>query len=175
MTERAAFEIAIGAILTQSTSWKNVELAIGNLKRARVLRPTGIARLPLATLTRLIRPSGYYQQKAKKLKAFAAWLNDHGGRLLVWSSKRTLREARTELLTVHGIGPETADSILLYACSKPTFVVDAYTKRFLTAHGRHATSYDAVKRYFTERLPRSAHIYQEYHALIVRWGKEKSE
>jgi endonuclease-3 related protein len=136
------FEIIVGAILTQSTAWTNVEKAIANLRRARLLTPRAIERIPLPRLARLIRPSGYFRQKAKKLKAFVRFLRaEHGGSLARMFRTPTA-VLRAQLLAVHGIGPETADSILLYAGAHPVFVVDAYTRRILL---RHALIHDPNK------------------------------
>ena len=173
LTDAAAFEIAVGAILTQNTAWTNVVKALMNLKRARLLNVKAILNTPTARLAKLIKPSGYYRQKAKKLKALCAWLNREGGSLKRWSGRTPLAEARTELLTVHGIGPETADSILLYACGRTTFVIDAYTKRFASTFGIKFKQYEEYQRYFEARLPRSTKLYQEFHALIVAWGKHQ--
>src|ERR1700719_4568233 len=132
---RTAFEIIVGAILTQNTSWNNVETAVRNLRRERLLTPRAIESVAFARLARLIRSSGYFRQKAKKLKAFVRFLRlEYRGSLAAMF--RTPPPAlREQLLAVHGVGPETADSILLYACEHPVFVVDAYTRRTLERHG----------------------------------------
>lgn len=173
LTDAAAFEIAAGAILTQNTAWTNVVKALVNLKKARLTKADSILKTSNARLAKLIRPSGYYRQKAKKLKAFYAWLKKQGGSLRRWSKRIPLTEARIELLTINGIGPETADEILLYACGRPTFVIDAYTKRFTASLGIKFKRYEEYQRYFEARLPRSTKLYQEFHALIVAWGKSK--
>lgn len=182
MTERAAFEIAVGAILTQNTAWTNVEKALVNLKRAKKLSVQGILTSSTRTLAQLIRPSGYFRQKAKKLKAFAVWLDSRGGSLLRWSKgarvgartgESALGALRDELLGVHGIGPETADCILLYACGKPSFVIDAYTKRLCASFGVRFRTYSEYQRFFVRALPKSVRVYQEFHALIVMWGKAR--
>ena len=167
------FEVIVGAILTQSTSWKNVELAIGNLRRKQLLSPLAIERVSLPRLSQLIRSSGYFRQKARKLKAFLDFLRqNYQGSLdkLFATPTTTLRK---QLLAVHGIGPETADSILLYAGSHPVFVVDAYARRILErhnlAHGKH--SYDEIQQLFHGNLPLNAPFFNEYHALIVHTGK----
>jgi endonuclease-3 related protein len=170
---RTRFEVMVGAILTQSTSWANVELAIRNLRRAHALTAKAIRAVPAAKLARLVRPSGYYRQKAKKLKALVEFLDVQYG----FSPGRMFRtpevELREELLGIHGIGPETADAILLYAGDKPSFVVDAYTRRVLERHGwvRPADGYAEVKNLCEENLPMGAKTYNEFHALIVETGK----
>ncbi len=171
VTDAAAFEIAVGAILTQNTAWTNVVKVLVNLKRARLLKAHAILKTHNAQLAKLIRPSGYYRQKANKLKSFCAWLNKQGGSLRRWSKRTPQSKARVELLKIHGIGPETADSILLYACDRPIFVIDAYTKRFAATLGIKFKQYEEYQRYFEARLPRSVKLYQEFHALIVAWGK----
>jgi endonuclease-3 related protein len=170
---RSRFEIIIGAILTQNTSWKNVESAIANLRKARRLTPSAMRAISLAKLASLIRPSGYFRQKAKKLKAFVDFLFDaHGGSLsrMFQIPAAVLRE---ELLAVHGIGPETADSILLYAGEHPVFVIDAYTRRILERHGlvTPKQSYEHLRSLFEATLPRDPQLFNEYHALIVHTGK----
>jgi endonuclease III related protein len=170
---RTRFEVIVGAILTQSTSWKNVELAIGNLRRKQLLSPLAIERVSLPRLSRLIRSSGYFRQKARKLKAFVDFLRqNYQGSLdkLFATPTTTLRK---QLLAVHGIGPETADSILLYAGSHPVFVVDAYARRILErhnlVHGKH--SYDEIQQLFHGNLALDAPLFNEFHALIVHTGK----
>ena len=168
------FEIIVGAILTQNTAWLNVEKAIKNLKEQNILSPRALSRTKTSRIARLIRPSGYYNVKAKRLNNFLDFLNNEfNGNLgrLFMTNTQTLRAA---LLKVKGIGPETADSILLYASNKPVFVVDAYTKRIFSRHGLISENapYDAVQGFFMANLPKSARLYNEYHALIVRTGKE---
>ncbi len=167
------FEVIVGAILTQNTSWTNVERAIHNLRQQKLLSPAAMARVSPARLARLIRSSGYFRQKARKLKAFVRYLSDvHQGSLTKMFRTPTdvLRE---QLLSVHGIGPETADSILLYAGKHPVFVVDAYTRRILERHhlARGKESYDEIRALFERNLPSSAALFNEYHALIVHTGK----
>jgi endonuclease-3 related protein len=169
------FEVCIGAILTQNTAWTNVARAIRNLKAAGVLKAGALRDLPQDELAQLIKPSGYYNGKAKKLKAFVTWLaercdDDLGG--LFRSETVPLRE---ELLRVHGIGEETADSMLLYAGCKPVFVIDAYTKRVFGRLGltpNAGTRYGDYRRLFMDNLPPDTALFNEYHALIVRLGKE---
>jgi len=168
------FEVMVGAVLTQSTSWRNVEKAIANLKSAGALSPEAMRRLPLAGLGGLIRSSGYHNAKAKKLKALVEFLktgcDDDLGRLFL-EDTGNLRE---RLLGIHGVGPETADSILLYAGGKPAFVVDAYTRRILGRLGLAPDSenYEAYRRLFMSNLPADARMFNEFHALLVRHGKE---
>ena len=167
------FEVIVGAILTQSTAWTNVERAIANLRSASLLRPAALSQVRLNRLERLVRPSGYYRQKARKLKAFVRFLDrEYGGSL-----ERMFREPtdalRTRLLAVHGIGPETADSILLYAGNHPVFVMDAYTRRILSRHGlaHPDAGYHEAQAMFHRELPREARLFNEYHALLVETGK----
>lgn len=163
----------MGAILTQSTAWANVERAIANLRAARLLTPSSLERVPLAQLARLVRPSGYFRQKARKLKAFVRFLRREYGGSLARMFRAPTAELREKLLAVHGIGPETADSILLYAGGHPVFVVDAYTKRVLQRHGLlgEKAGYEEIRTLFEQHLPRDAALFNEYHALLVQVGK----
>jgi len=167
------FEIAVGAILTQNTNWGNVEQAIRNLKKNGVLSPHGIYGLSVHDLASLIKPAGYFNVKEQRLRSFLEFLsNDYHGRM----ANMMLEDAdhlRQKLLKVHGIGPETADSILLYALEKPVFVIDAYTKRVLSRHGIMASekSYDELQELFHDSFKRDVRLYNEYHALFVRVGK----
>ena len=172
------FEVAVGAVLTQNTAWVNVEKAIRNLKKAGALSFRGMKRLSERRLARLIRPSGYFNQKARKLRALLAWLEARGG--ASGSVRRALAgplaEVRASLLAVHGIGPETADSILLYAGGRPVFVIDAYTRRALARHGLPraiSADYEELRARFESSLPRRVPLYNEFHALFVRVGKER--
>lgn len=170
---RTPFEVIVGAILTQNTAWTNVEKAIANLRRERLLSPRALERVPQAHLAQLIRSSGYFRQKAKKLKAFVRFLrNEYSGSLLRMFRTPTA-ELRNKLLAVHGIGPETADSILLYAGRQAVFVVDSYTKRVLHRHklAGEKPDYETVRALFENNLPRDAQLYNEYHALLVTVGK----
>jgi endonuclease-3 related protein len=167
------FEVIVGAILTQSTAWGNVERAIGNLRSARLLTPSAMLRARTQRLAGLVRPSGYFRQKAKKLKAFVRFLHNAYGGSLKGMFQTPTSQLREELLSVHGIGPETADSILLYAGNHPVFVVDAYTHRIF---GRHAITngkpdYETVRDLFESSLPRRQELFNEFHALIVNTGK----
>lgn len=167
------FEMIVGAILTQAVTWKNVEQAIANLKAAGVLSPEAIHALPEEELAALIRPAGYFNAKARKLKAFVAVLMErHGGDLDAFFAQ-DLASLRAELLAIHGIGPETADAILLYAAHKPIFMIDAYTVRLFTRLGlaREGVRYPEIQRLFMEHLPPDVPLFQEYHALIVAHAK----
>jgi len=168
------FEVIVGAILTQNTSWSNVEKAIANLKKNRLLTPGALKAIPVSRLAKLIRSSGYYNQKARKLKNFTRFLfQGYGGSLdKMFQDDRLI--LRGKLLEVNGIGFETADSILLYAANMPMFVVDAYTRRILSRHGliRPDASYSQIQDYFMDNLKNDAGLFNEFHALIVRLGKE---
>ncbi len=166
------FEVVVGAILTQNTNWGNVEKAIRNLKDVKCLTPGKLYEIDERTLAELIRPSGYFNVKARRLKNFIEWLFlHHCGSL----SKMFLQDfalLRTQLLSVNGIGKETADSILLYAVKQPVFVVDAYTKRVLVRHGLipDEFEYEDIRAFFEDHLPRDVALYNEFHALLVRVG-----
>jgi endonuclease-3 related protein len=171
--DRERFEICVGAILTQNTAWTNVEKALANLHRAGALDRRTLARMPAAALARLIRPSGYYNQKAQRLKSLAAFFAGACGNDFSAYFARPLPSIRAELLAQHGVGPETADSILLYAGNKTTFVVDTYTKRLGRRLGWFATDdYERVKAYFEDALPLTERVCNEFHALIVRLAKD---
>lgn len=168
------FEIALGAILTQNTAWTHVEKAIGQLKHAGLMHPQRLLDAPVELLEKAVRPSGYYRQKAERLRAFTAYLvNGYGGSM----KRMALRDAkmlRRELLAIKGIGPETADDILLYACGKPVFVVDTYTRRMLSRHGiaDEKSPYESLRGLFEGHLPHEVALFQEYHGLIVFTGKD---
>jgi len=171
---RSTFEVIVGAILTQNAAWVNVERAIRRLRGAGVLRPAALAAMPLPRLAALIRPAGSFRVKAARLRAFVGHLTRrHGGDL-----RRFLGEPapalRVELLSIPGIGPETGDSILLYAAGRPVFVVDAYTRRILSRHRIVSPDieYPALQDVFMAHLPRDPALFQEYHALLVRVAKE---
>jgi endonuclease-3 related protein len=165
-----AFEMMLGAILTQNTNWTNVEHAIANLRDAGLLDAQAITDGDEVSLARAIRPSGYFNQKGKKLKVLAEFYLAHGGKAGI----DRLPDARQALLELHGIGPETADSILLYALHRPVFVIDAYTRRIFARLGATPpdASYDTLQDYFQSRLPLSAPLFNEYHALIVMHAKQ---
>ena len=168
------FEVMVGAILTQNTNWQNAEKAITNLKKHKLLQPHKLYKLSHRRLASLIRPAGYYNIKAKRLKNFLKFfIKYYNGNV-----KKILRQAtpslRQQLLSVNGIGPETADSILLYALKRPIFVVDAYTKRILLRHhftGKDA-GYDKIQNLFMKNLKPGVKLFNEYHALLVKLGKE---
>jgi endonuclease-3 related protein len=167
------FEVIVGAVLTQNTAWRNVERAIENLKEEGVLTPQGLMNLDEARLAVFIRPAGYYNVKARRLKHLMNFLErEYGGDLKLMFDE-PLSSLRERLLAVKGIGPETADSILLYAGEKPIFVVDAYTKRILSRHGMitNGASYEDVQDLFMHSLPSDVALYKEYHALLVRLAK----
>lgn len=168
------FEIAVGAILTQNTNWSNVEKAIKNLKDEEVLSPLALHKIPEKELAFLIRPAGYFNIKAKRLKAFVDFLVDNYNASMEEMQKEDMHFLRKRLLNVHGIGPETADSILLYALNKPVFVIDAYTKRILSRHGimDHNASYSEYQELFHRELDEEIEVFNEYHALLVRLGKD---
>ena len=191
------FEVIVGAFLTQNTAWGNVERALANLRRARCLSVAGIRRVPLARLERLLRPAGYFRQKAQRLKGFVAWLDARYDGSLAQMFARPTPELRAQLLALKGVGPETADSILLYAGGHPVFVVDAYTRRILERHRilPFNAPYDEIRRTFERALesasePRTlgaqprhpvsrmssaefspvARRYNQMHALLVAVG-----
>jgi len=167
------FEIAVGAVLTQNTNWGNVERAIKNLKRARSLSAKRIHEMKHGELAELIRPAGYFNVKSKRLKNFVGFLVEEHGGSMARMARGTLGELRHGLLSVNGVGPETADSILLYALEKPTFVIDAYTKRALSRHGflPYEKSYEDYRALFMDNLSPDVELYNEYHALFVALGK----
>jgi endonuclease-3 related protein len=167
------FEVMVGAILTQNTSWKNVEKAIQRLKARRVLTPDGIHRLKTSDLASLIRSSGFYRIKADRLKSFVDFLFEEFEGKIERMKKEPFEGLRKRLLEVKGIGQETADSILLYALQKPMFVVDAYTRRVLSRHGMISirASYEEVQKLFTRHLSPDEKLFNEYHALLVHVAK----
>ena len=164
-----ALEIIVGAVLTQNTSWKNVEKAIANLKSAGLLDIKSLHDAEEETLARHIRSSGYYNLKTIRLKNIIKVIHDEYMSSIELLREKQLFELRLQLLDVKGIGEETADSILLYALEKPIFVIDAYTKRFLTNHGLYDGSYrySEVQAFFMNNLPSDTYLFNEYHALIV--------
>jgi len=151
---QSRFEVIVGAYLTQNTSWANVEKALGNLRKARLLTIRGIRRTPQPKLEQLIRPAGYFRQKAQRLKTFVSFLDERYGGSLARMFARPTSELRDELLALNGVGPETADSILLYAGNHPVFVVDAYTRRILERHqiASSAAGYDEIRLLFEQAL-----------------------
>ncbi|MBN1383704.1 MAG: endonuclease III domain-containing protein [Elusimicrobia bacterium] len=166
-SDKEKFEIMTGAILTQNTSWNNVEKALANLRKENFLDIYKISRINLKKLQKLIKPSGFYKQKAIRLKNFAISVQNRLKQVRVLENI-----TREVLLSINGIGPETADSIMLYALGKPYFVVDAYTKRLTDRLGIFkGKDYDEIQRYFEKNIPRRVNIYREYHALIVELAK----
>ncbi|MFH1671616.1 MAG: hypothetical protein ABH889_02490 [Candidatus Portnoybacteria bacterium] len=170
-TRQEREEVAIGAILTQRTNWKNAELALNNLKKAKITSLKDIYRLGAKTLAPLIRPSGFYQAKAQYLFNLTRFIvKNYGG--LAGIRKAELKELREELLELKGIGPETADSILLYALDKPVFVIDEYTRRLVKKRGlADNLSYPFLQKLFEKNLRKDFRLYQDFHALIVIDGK----
>jgi len=168
------FEVAVGAILTQNTNWSNVEKAIANLKKDKGLNLRALHDMSHDRLASLLRPAGYFNIKAKRLKNFISFLITEYQGSMSRMAKEDLRSIRKKLLAVNGIGPETADSIILYALEKPVFVIDAYTKRVLSRHNilEHDASYDAFQSLFHSKLRENIRLFNEYHALFVRLAKE---
>jgi len=172
---RTRFEIMIGAILTQNTAWANVEKAIVNLRRHGLISsPRAMKDVNERKLAGMIRPAGYYNVKARRVKNFVNFLFSGYSGSLAGISRRETPRLREELLAVNGVGPETCDSILLYAFRRPIFVVDAYTKRIFSRHSFFAASatYEKVQKFFMAHLPKDERLFNEYHALIVRVGKD---
>jgi len=168
------FEIITGAILTQNTNWTNVEKAITNLKAADCLTPEKLHHLELSKLAELIRPAGYFNIKAKRLKNFLTWLFSNYAGQLTNLEQLSTDQLRSELLSIKGIGPETADSILLYAFDREIFVVDAYTARIAVRHQliEPGADYEQLRLLFQSNLPADTKLFNEYHALLVRLGKD---
>jgi endonuclease-3 related protein len=168
------FEVIVGAVLTQNTSWKNVHRAIENLREAGLLDFEGLRRLNVDELAELIRPAGYFRLKARRLKNLLDLIHEQYEGSLEAFFATNLDTLREQLLSVNGVGPETADSILLYAADKPTFVIDAYTHRVAKRHGwvEPEMGYHDLKEHFESALPPDVPLYNEYHALLVRVGHE---
>ena len=173
------FEIVVGAVLTQNTSWRNVEKALDILKAKRALRPEALVRMSREELEESLRPSGFYKVKAARLRNLLAWFMEFpgwdaapGNIDLAFLQHLETDELRQRLLSVSGIGPETADCILLYALQRPTFVVDAYTRRIFERHGLLVSKagYEEIRSFFMNALPRDPILYNECHALVVRTG-----
>ena len=167
------FEMMVGAILVQNTNWQNVQRAIGNLREADLLDPHALYDVPEEELEELIRPAGYYRVKAKRLRSLLKFLVERYDGSIEAMFRTPLDELRRELLGIHGVGPETADSILLYAGALPTFVVDAYTYRIFSRHGwiDLESDYHQIQEYFHDHLPADAPMFNEFHALLVYLGK----
>jgi endonuclease-3 related protein len=171
---RDSFEVIVGAILTQNASWKNVEAAIGRLKERELTTPRRVMDAGVETVSECIRPVGYYRVKTERLFHFLTYFRERYDFDFDRMGKTPTRRLRDELLGVPGIGPETADSILLYALGRPEFVVDAYTQRVLCRHRLidDRAGYTRIQELCTSALPRRRSLYNEYHALLVRVGKE---
>lgn len=172
------FEIAVGAILTQNTAWRNVAVAIQNLYDAKALTPERLLKLSTPRLQKLIRPAGYFRQKEKKLRIFAKWLIEKYDGDITKLKRYKVEAIRHKLLELWGIGNETADSILLYALNKPIFVIDEYTRRLCRQYGVEFKQYDEYRLFFESQLEKTfpssrerTKVYQEFHGLIVAWGK----
>ncbi|MFC1955701.1 endonuclease III domain-containing protein [Chloroflexota bacterium] len=167
------FEVIVGAILTQSAAWSNVEKAITSLKAARALNPQALRQLPRDEVARLIYSSGYYNAKTQKLKSFAHWLGENYNDDLDKLFANSIDHLRRQLLSVHGIGYETADSIILYAAKKPIFVIDAYTRRIINRLGLspNNNTYTAYQALFMSNLLPDVALFNEYHALLVCLAK----
>jgi endonuclease-3 related protein len=167
------FEMMVGAILTQNTAWTNVEKAIKALREKKILTPAALSRIPEDELARIIRPSGYYNLKAGRLKAFVRFFMEEYSGCVTAMRAEELPRLRNKLLYVRGVGPETADSILLYACQKPIFVSDAYTKRIMFRHGMIGDNadYHAIQALFMDHLQPDVALFNQFHALIVKTGK----
>ncbi|MFH2145118.1 MAG: endonuclease III domain-containing protein [Candidatus Omnitrophota bacterium] len=170
---KTRLEIIVGAILTQNTAWNNVETAVKNLKKQRVLSINGLRKLNCTQLAKWIRSSGYYNIKAKRIKNFLTFLSESYQGSLDKMFREDFSVLRENLLSVNGLGPETVDSILLYAGDYPVFVVDAYTKRIFLRHNLigPTDNYEAIQAEFMSRLEKDAQLFNEYHALIVQLGK----
>jgi endonuclease-3 related protein len=166
-------EVMVGAVLTQNTNWQGVEQAIANLKRHNLLNPDKLKAIPTEELSRLIRPAGYFNLKARRLKNLIELVTEAYSGDLNHMRQVETGQLRRELLAVNGVGPETADSILLYALQRPVFVVDTYTYRVMNRHGLIAAevSYDELQELFSHHLPADMTLFNEYHALLVRVGK----
>jgi endonuclease-3 related protein len=166
-------EVCVGAILTQNTNWTNVEKALANLRAASCLSIGQLAQMPVASLAELIKPAGYFNVKAKRLKNFVSHVHDRFGEDLAAFLARPISVLREDLLSVSGIGRETADSIILYAARLPTFVVDAYTYRIMLRHGliSREDDYEAIKEFFESNLPADAALFNDFHAQLVAVGK----
>ena len=167
-------EVIIGAILTQSAAWGNVEKAIANLKAAGALSLEALRQLGLSQLAEIIRPCGYYNAKALKLKSLAGWLGEYYHDNLDRLFAGDVGSLRQQLLSIYGIGEETADSIILYAANKPVFVIDAYTRRIISRLGLAPDSrnYSAYQAFFRDNLPADIRLFNEYHALLVQLAKD---
>ena len=169
---RSRFEVCVGAVLTQNTAWRNVENAIENLRRAGRLSARGILELGHDELAALIRPAGYFNVKARRLRALTTFLHKNGGSSLGRFKAVPTGELRARLLEVYGVGEETADSILLYALDRPVFVIDAYTRRISARLGLtdESVTYGGLQAFFTRHLPQDTALFNDYHAQLVALG-----
>jgi len=167
------FEVMVGAILTQSAAWANVEKAVTNLRASKAMAPEPLRRLSVSEIAELIHPCGYYNAKALKLKALAQWLGEYYDDDIERLFAGDVDQLREQLLSIHGIGEETADSIILYAANKPVFVIDAYTRRIIGRVGLapESNSYTAYQCLFMDNLPADVRLFNEYHALLVNLAK----
>jgi len=167
---QSRLEVIVGAYLTQNTAWSNVEKAMANLRRARALSLSGLRELPVARLEEFLRPSGYFRQKAARLKTFIAYLDENYSGSLDLMFARSTEELRSELLALNGVGPETADSILLYAGDHPVFVVDAYTRRILERHGiaTARTGYEEIRMMIEQAVRNS----EAEHLQVAEQGSD---
>jgi endonuclease III related protein len=168
-----AFEMIVGAMLTQNTSWQNVKRALANLRDADLIEPHALYAVPIEELEELLHPAGYFRVKARRLRSLLEFLIERYNGSLDEMFAVGLPDLRRQLLDVHGVGPETADSILLYAGQLPSFVVDAYTHRVFARHGwiGFDADYHQIKDYVESELPADVPMYNEFHALLVRLGK----
>ncbi len=169
----SSLEVMVGAVLTQNTNWQGVEKAIANLKRVNLLDPHKLKAIPTEELSRLIKPAGYFNLKARRLKNLIGMVVEAYGGDLVAMGQTETAQLRQELLLVNGVGPETADSILLYAFHRPIFVVDTYTYRVTNRHAlvEEEVNYQALQDFFMQHLPLDVDMFNEYHALLVKVGK----
>lgn len=171
---RTPFEVAVGAVLTQNTAWRNVEKAIKNLREHKVLSVRSLYSIGPRKLAQLVRPAGYFRLKSQRLKNLVNFIQHEYSGSMARMARQNTDRLREELIGVSGIGPETADSILLYALGKPVFVVDAYTKRILARHGlvNEDVRYEELRLFFEEHLPRDVTLFKEFHALLVKVGSQ---
>jgi endonuclease-3 related protein len=167
------FETIVGAILTQNTAWRNAEYATNNLKASGLMSPEAIRKIDESSLAEIIRSSGYYKSKAVKLKAICEYIKLYDDRIEIWENMDPTK-LRNELLEVYGIGPETADDIILYAANLPTFVIDTYTQRIITRvlPNLKLNKYAEFKSFFENHLPQNTELFSEYHALLDTHAKE---
>ncbi len=170
-SEKEALEICFGAILTQNTSWKNAQKALINLNRSGLIDVGRILKIDGKKLAQIIKPSGYHNQKAKKLKNFCGFLSENYNGKLGLLFRNKMDKLRKELLSINGVGPETSDSIMLYSAKKPIFVIDAYAKRIMGRVGYEERTYGELQKLFMGSLPNNERLFNEHHALLVELGK----